>query len=287
MLRFMRNEFDVLVCTTIIENGLDIPLANTIIVENADRYGLSELYQLRGRVGRSNRRAYAYLLVPPDTELHELARKRLAALKEFSDLGAGFKIAALDLELRGAGNLLGGEQHGHINTVGFDMYVRLLEETVREIKGEEVLPEIHTTLNLGLDIRIPPEYIGDENQRLRAYRQIAGTADDAAREKTARELEDRYGPVPEAVENLLEYSTLKSLAERLGIEVVDRRHNVLNVKFHKETRVEPARLLDMVRKTQGAQFTPAGVLILPLDGASSGAGAVLRFLRERFEQLLG
>ena len=156
MLQFMRHEFDILVCTTIIENGLDIPLANTMIVENAERYGLSELYQLRGRVGRSNRRAYAYLLVPPDTELTEIARKRLAALKEFSDLGAGFKIAALDLELRGAGNLLGGEQHGHINSVGFDTYVRLLEETVRELKGEEVVPEIHSALNLGLDIRIPP-----------------------------------------------------------------------------------------------------------------------------------
>ena len=139
MLQFMRHEYDIFVCTTIVENGLDIPLANTMIIENAERYGLSELYQLRGRVGRSNRRAYAYLLVPPDTELSEIARKRLAALKEFSDLGAGFKIAALDLELRGAGNLLGGEQHGHINAVGFDTYVRLLEETVRELKGEEVV----------------------------------------------------------------------------------------------------------------------------------------------------
>ena len=188
------------------------------LIENAERYGLSELYQLRGRVGRSNRRAYAYLLVPPDTELTEIARKRLAALKEFSDLGAGFKIAALDLELRGAGNLLGGEQHGHINSVGFDTYVRLMEETVRELKGEEVPVEIHSSLNLGLDIRIPPEYIADENQRLRAYRQIANAADDAAREKVAKELEDRYGPVPEAVKNLLEYSELKTLAEKLGIE---------------------------------------------------------------------
>src|SRR5208337_4906099 len=143
MLKFMRHEYDIFVCTTIVENGLDIPLANTIIIEHAERYGLSELYQLRGRVGRSNRRAYAYLLVAPDTELSELARKRLAALKEFSDLGAGFKIAALDLELRGAGNLLGGEQHGHISSVGFDMYLRLLEETVQELKGEETPLEIH------------------------------------------------------------------------------------------------------------------------------------------------
>jgi transcription-repair coupling factor (superfamily II helicase) len=284
MLRFMRHEFDILVCTTIIENGLDIPLANTLVVENAERYGLSELYQLRGRVGRSNRRAYAYLLVPPDTELTELARKRLAALKEFSDLGAGFKIAALDLELRGAGNLLGGEQHGQINCVGFDTYLRLLEETVRELKGEEAIPEIHSALNLGLDIRIPADYIADENQRLRAYRQIANAADVAARERAAKELEDRYGPVPEAVRNLLEYSALKTLAEQIGIEVVDRRHSLLSVKFHAETRVDPARLMGLVGKTRGAQFTPAGVLLLPLEG-QPGAGAVLRYIAEKLEQL--
>ncbi|MBV9508195.1 MAG: transcription-repair coupling factor [Acidobacteriia bacterium] len=284
MLQFMRHEFDILVCTTIIENGLDIPLANTMLVENAERYGLSELYQLRGRVGRSNRRAYAYLLVPPDTELSEIARKRLAALKEFSDLGAGFKIAALDLELRGAGNLLGGEQHGHINTVGFDTYVRLLDETVRELKGEEVVPEIHSALNLGLDIRIPSEYISDENQRLRAYRQIANAADAAARERAGKELEDRYGKVPAAVRNLIEYSALKTLAEQIGIEVIDRRHNVLNVKFHAKTRVDPARLMSIVSKTRGAQFTPAGVLMLPLDGETDAAG-ILRFLGERLEEL--
>jgi transcription-repair coupling factor (superfamily II helicase) len=286
MLQFMRHEFDILVCTTIIENGLDIPLANTMVVENAERYGLSELYQLRGRVGRSNRRAYAYLLVPPDTELTEIARKRLAALKEFSDLGAGFKIAALDLELRGAGNLLGGEQHGHINSVGFDTYVRLLDETVRELKGEEVVPEIHSSLNLALDIRIPSDYISDENQRLRAYRQIANAADEAARERAGRELEDRYGKVPEAVRNLLQYSALKTMAEKIGVEAVDRRHSVLNVKFHKETRVDPARLMGIVSKTRGAQFTPAGVLMLPLDSLT-GAGEILEFLSSRLEALVG
>src|SRR5947208_13562120 len=149
LLGFMKHDYDVFVCSSIVENGLDIPLANTMIIEHAERYGLSELYQLRGRVGRSNRRAYAYLLVPADTELSDVARKRLAALKEFSDLGAGFKIAALDLELRGAGNILGGEQHGQIAAVGFDMYIRMLEEAVQELKGEEVPLEIHSTLNLG------------------------------------------------------------------------------------------------------------------------------------------
>ncbi len=164
---------------------------------------MSELYQLRGRVGRSNRRAYCYLFVEPDTELTEVARKRLAALKEFSDLGAGFKIAALDLELRGAGNLLGGEQHGHINAIGFDMYVRMLEDTVRELRGEEVAPEIHSSLNLGLDLRIPAAYIADENQRLRAYKRIA----QAVRSRGARESGAGTGrplrPVPDDVRHLL------------------------------------------------------------------------------------
>ena len=154
-------------------------------------------------------------------------------------MGAGFKIAALDLELRGAGNLFGGEQHGHINSVGFDTYVRLLEETVRELKGEEIVPEIHSALNLGLDIRIPTDYVSDENQRLRAYRQIANAATLEAREKAEKELEDRYGPARVAVRNLLEYSALKTLAEQIGIEAIDRRASLLSIKFHKETRVDP------------------------------------------------
>lgn len=264
LLGFMRHDYDVFVCTTIVENGLDIPLANTIIIDHAERYGLSELYQLRGRVGRSNRRAYAYLLVPAGAELTEVARKRLAALKEFSDLGAGFKIAALDLELRGAGNLLGGEQHGHIEAVGFDMYIRLLEEAVHELKGEEIPLEIHSTVNLGLDIRIPPEYIADEHQRLRAYKRIADAGDEDKAAKTLAELEDRYGQAPEAVHNLLQFSLLKSRAESIGIESIDRRAGAVNIKFHQQTRVDPVRLMDLVAKTQGAQFTPAGVLRLPL-----------------------
>jgi transcription-repair coupling factor (superfamily II helicase) len=284
ILAFMQHDYDVFVCTTIAENGLDIPLANTMIIEHAERYGLSELYQLRGRVGRSNRRAYAYLLVPPDTELSEIARKRLAALKEFSDLGAGFKIAALDLELRGAGNILGGEQHGHIGAVGFDMYIRLLEETVHELKGEAAPLQVHSTLNLGLDIRIPSEYISDEHQRLRAYKRIAdANTPDAAAEILA-EIEDRYGPAPDAVRSLLKFSALKGSAQALGIEAIDRRAGALNVKFHKEAHVDPHRLMSLVTHTEGAQFTPAGVLRLPLDGASDAA-RVLDLLEGQLKQL--
>ena len=159
LLKFLRHEADVLVATTIIENGLDIPLVNTMIVNRADQFGLSQLYQLRGRVGRSSRRAYAYLLVPPRQTLSGIARQRLAALKEFSVLGSGFKVAALDLELRGAGNLLGGEQHGHINNIGFDLYCQLLERTIRELQGQEVLPEIQTRIDLKVSVKIPPDYI--------------------------------------------------------------------------------------------------------------------------------
>ena len=284
LLGFMQHEFDVFVCTTIAENGLDIPLANTMIIENAERHGLSELYQLRGRVGRSNRRAYAYLLVPADTELSEIARKRLAALKEFSDLGAGFKIAALDLELRGAGNILGGEQHGHIGAVGFDMYIRLLEETVHELKGEEAPLQVNSTLNLGLDIRIPSEYISDEHQRLRAYKRIADASTAEAASEALAELEDRYGPAPAPVRSLLKFSALKGSAQRLGIEAIDRRAGALNVKFHKETHIDPKRLMSLVTRTEGAQFTPAGVLRLPLDGASD-AEKVLELVEAQLHQL--
>ncbi|MGH9645416.1 MAG: transcription-repair coupling factor, partial [Bryobacteraceae bacterium] len=275
LLGFMRHEYDVFVSTTIVENGLDIPLANTMIIDHAERHGLSELYQLRGRVGRSNRRAYAYLLVPADTELSEIARKRLAALREFSDLGAGFKIAALDLELRGAGNLLGGEQHGHIAAVGFDTYVRLLEETIRELKGEEAPLEVHSALNLGLDIRIPPEYIADEHQRLRAYKRIADVKDAAHAEAMRADLSDRFGALPADVETLLRFSMLKSAAQAIGIEAIDRRGGGLNIKFHPGSKIEPSRLMNLLTSREGAQFTPAGVLRLPLPQSGGDAAAAL------------
>jgi transcription-repair coupling factor (superfamily II helicase) len=189
-------EYDVLVATSIIENGLDISRANTILINRADRHGLSELYQLRGRVGRSNRRAYAYLLIPPEQELTDIARRRLAALKEFSDLGAGFKIAALDLELRGAGNMLGGQQSGHIEAVGFEMYTTMLEQAVKELKGESDEERASTQLNLGIALRIEENYVPEENQRLRLYKKIAGAASEQALDDVRAELQDRYGPLP-------------------------------------------------------------------------------------------
>jgi transcription-repair coupling factor (superfamily II helicase) len=266
VLAFMNHEYDVFVATTIIENGIDIPLANTIIINRADRHGLSELYQLRGRVGRSNRRSYAYLLIPPEQELTDVARRRLAALKEFSDLGAGFKIAALDLELRGAGNMLGGEQSGHIEAVGFEMYSGMLEEAVARIKGEATTEHIVTQLNLGFSLRIDERYVPEENQRLRLYKRIAGAASEQAVQDVRVELEDRYGPLPEGVVHLLEAASLRAECERIGVAQVDRKRDQVHLRFAANASVDPTRLMKLVAKhvKQGAQFTPQGVLRYPL-----------------------
>ena len=223
MLAFMDGEYDVLVATSIIENGLDISKANTIIINRADRHGLSELYQLRGRVGRSNRRAYAYLLIPPEQQLTEIARRRLSALKEFSDLGAGFKIAALDLELRGAGNMLGGEQSGHIEAIGFEMYTTMLEEAVSKLKGEGREERPQVVVNLGIALRIDDDYIEEESQRLRMYKRIAGAETDAALTDVRAELEDRYGKPPESALNLLAAAEIRLLCERIGIALIERK----------------------------------------------------------------
>jgi transcription-repair coupling factor (superfamily II helicase) len=210
----------------------------------------------------------------------------LAALREFSDLGAGFKIAALDLELRGAGNLLGGEQHGHIASVGFDTYVRLLEETVRELKGEEVPVEVQSSLNLGLDIRVPPEYIADEQQRLRIYKRIADVREAEQAQAMRTDLTDRYGTLPDAVETLLRFALLRSTAQRIGIEAVDRRGGALNIKFHPGSKIEPSLLMHLVSSRTGAQFTPAGVLRLPLAASGEGAAAVLDYLDGALKELV-
>jgi transcription-repair coupling factor (superfamily II helicase) len=260
MLKFIRGEADVLVSTTIVENGLDIPRANTILINRADRLGLAELYQLRGRVGRSHQRAYAYLLVPPEGTLSDIARKRLSAMKEFSELGAGFRIAALDLELRGAGNMLGRQQHGHIEAIGFDLYCQMLERAVSKLKGEEAAPELRTTLSLGLDVRIPQNYIPSENLRLRTYKRISSIATEEEKQDVRKELEDRFGALPSSVDNLLEYAVLKSLCERLRISAVERQGSRIALRFHAETPIEPATLVTVVRSRKGIKLDPSGVL---------------------------
>jgi transcription-repair coupling factor (superfamily II helicase) len=285
MLKFMHHEADILVATTIIENGLDIPLCNTILINRAERLGLSELYQLRGRVGRSNRRAYAYLLLPSEVELTAIARRRLAALKEFSDLGAGFKIAALDLELRGAGNMLGGEQSGHIEAVGFELYTSMLDHAVRDLKGEGAPEEEEIQLNLGLNIRIPADYIPEQNQRLRMYKRVAGVEGESQLADVRGELTDRYGEPPLAVRNLLDYATLKLLAVRAGVTGMDRKRDQVSIRFRENANIDPERLMRFVASQRGTQFTPQGILKFMLK--SVRPDDILVQLRALLEELAG
>jgi transcription-repair coupling factor (superfamily II helicase) len=270
MVDFMAHKYDVLLATTIIENGLDIPNANTMLINRADRYGLSQLYQLRGRVGRSDRRAYAYLLIPPEDNLSPVAKKRLAAIREFSDLGSGFRVAALDLEIRGAGNLLGGEQSGQIEAVGFDMYMKLLEQTIKELKGEEIEDEIRANVNLRVDLRIDETYIPDMNQRLTVYRRMAGVRTEDELRKVIEEVRDRYGPPPPSIENLAEYAFIRLMADRIGIESIDREAHLVVLKFRPEAKLDPTWLFKIVQERKDLQLTPPATLRLDMRVTDSG-----------------
>jgi transcription-repair coupling factor (superfamily II helicase) len=271
MLDFVAKKFDVLLATTIVENGLDIPNANTIIINRADRYGLSQLYQLRGRVGRSDRPAYAYLLIPPEDNLSSVAKKRLAAIKEFSDLGSGFRVAALDLEIRGAGNLLGGEQSGQIDTVGFEMYMKLLEQTVRELKGEELEDDVRATVNLRVDLKIDASYVADMNQRLMLYRKVAAARHEEEIDRVLEEAADRYGPLPDSVLNLADYGRIRVMADRLGIDAIDREGRIVVLKFRPQARIDPVRLVALVRQRPELTLVPPAALKLNL-GMADGSG---------------
>ncbi len=265
MLDFIEHKYDVLVATTIIENGIDIPRANTIIINRADQYGLSQLYQLRGRVGRSNRRAYAYLLIPGEQELSPIAKRRLSAIREFSDLGAGFRIAALDLELRGAGNLLGGQQSGHMDALGFDLYTQMLERTVAELRGEAVEDETSVTINLGVDVAIPDDYINDMGQRLRTYKRVSSARDEETLSSIRNETQDRYGRLPESVEQLFGYAQLRRMAENLAVLSIDKTAEGVALKFSEKARISPEKLAAFINQGTGRVFTPSGVLKLALN----------------------
>jgi transcription-repair coupling factor (superfamily II helicase) len=281
MMGFVERRYDVLLATTIVENGLDIPNANTMIINRADRYGLSQLYQLRGRIGRSDRPAYAYLLIPPQESLSPVARKRLAAIREFSDLGSGFRVAALDLEIRGAGNLLGGEQSGHIEAIGFEMYMKLLEETIRELKGEEIEDDLRATVNLGVDLKIEDGYIADTNQRLTVYRKVAASRTERQLESALDEVRDRYGALPGSVLNLGEYGRIRIMADRLGVDAIDREGRFVVIRFRPNAKVDPVRLIKVIGEWPGATFVPPVTLKLDLEavpgerparGARGGSG---------------
>ena len=229
--RFKMGGFHVLIATTIIENGIDIPNVNTIIIDRADMYGVSQLYQLRGRVGRSNRIAYAYLLYKRDKVLSEIAEKRLKALRDFTELGSGFKIAMRDLEIRGAGNIMGSSQHGHMATVGYDLYCRMLEDAVKLIKGEIEDETVDTTIELRVDAYIPPEYIEDELQKIEIYKKIAVIENNEDYEEVREELLDRYSDIPQTVLNLMDIAYIKNKAKSIFIEEIKEEGSYVIFKF--------------------------------------------------------
>jgi transcription-repair coupling factor (superfamily II helicase) len=269
MIDFVERRYDVLVSTTIIENGIDIPLVNTLIVDRADLYGLAQLYQLRGRVGRSARQAYAYFLVPPYIELTPLARERLKALKEFSELGSGFRLAARDLEIRGAGNLLGHRQHGTMEAVGFEYYMQLLDRAIRGLKGEPAEDE-NPEINLKVDLRVPEEYLPQVNLRLNLYKRLASVDGLEEIDRIREDIVDRFGPVPDSIENLLRYGAIKHLAKKLRLRSIDRTERRIVFRFRPETPVDWSRVTPLLKKRSGS-LSPDGIMSLALRGTTERA----------------
>jgi transcription-repair coupling factor (superfamily II helicase) len=260
---FFEQRADLLLSTAIVENGLDVPNANTLIVNRADRFGLAQLYQLRGRVGRSDRLAFAYLLVPKEESLSSQARSRLAALLEFADLGAGFRIAARDLEIRGAGNILGAEQHGHLQAVGYETYCRLLEEAVAELKGEPVSePKPPVEIQLGLPLRIPESYIPQESLRLAMYRRIAAAQSPKELASILEEIADRFGPPPPELRHLELAQRLRLAAQAWGITRLRRTPKELDVHLDPSHPQAHALALKLVASYPECRLDPAGRLRL-------------------------
>jgi transcription-repair coupling factor (superfamily II helicase) len=267
MKKFFHKEIDILVSTSIIGSGLDIPTANTIMINRADRFGLADLYQLRGRVGRSNIKAHAYFLIPGEDVITEEARKKLEAIQELGYLGAGFRLALKDLEIRGAGNLLGGEQSGHIEAVGFDMYMDMLETAVAELKGEVTAPKIEPEINLNINIIIPDDYIEHPDVRLSIYRKIASTKDVRSLHKIIEELKDRFGPPPDKAQRLVEVMELKLMARKLFISKIQNTGGVCKILFVPETPVSSEKIFSLYdTRKQYLKFLPEGGIDLDLRG---------------------
>ena len=238
MYGFINGEIDVLVSTTIIETGLDISNVNTMIIHDADQMGLSQLYQLRGRVGRSNRTSYAFLMYRRNKMLKEVAEKRLHAIREFTELGSGFKIAMRDLEIRGAGNLLGAEQSGHMESVGYDLYCKMLSEAVQEAKGIEVAEDFETTIDMSIDAYLPDSYISNEALKLDTYKRIAAIENSAEYDDMLEELLDRFGEPPRTVQNLLAVANLKALAHKAWITEIKQMQETVRITMHERAKLD-------------------------------------------------
>jgi transcription-repair coupling factor (superfamily II helicase) len=286
MHRFIHNDFHVLVATTIIENGIDIPNANTIIIDRADMYGVSQLYQLRGRVGRSDRTAYAYLMYPVERALSEIAMKRLQIISDYTELGSGFKIALKDLEIRGAGNLLGRQQHGEILSVGFDMYLRLLDEAIARLSDEEKADVSETYLELDYSGYIPDTYIDDTVEKLEVYKKITSIQTDEELESVMSELHDRFGPMPEELMSLLAIAEIRILCGKLRISALKERRGTVEIEFGKVSEVSVDKVLRLIKDSGGAvTLDPKRPNVLLMQSGTIGLKEKSEYLRERLQTL--
>jgi transcription-repair coupling factor (superfamily II helicase) len=249
MLAFLHHEIDLLVCTSIIESGLDFPSANTILINRADRFGLSQIYQLRGRVGRGNDQAYAYLFIPHENAITRDAQKRLRVLMEHSDLGSGFQIAMKDLQIRGGGTILGPTQSGQVAAVGYEMYLQLMERAIGELKGEPVKPDVEPEVIVAFSAYIPDDYIQDIDQRVSFYRRLAKLGQESEIEAIGKELVDRFGPMPEVVRALLEKIGLKVWCKRLAVTRLELSNRSMTVTFSDTTPVKPERIMSLIQES--------------------------------------
>jgi transcription-repair coupling factor (superfamily II helicase) len=283
MTKFLAGNVNVLVTTTIIESGIDIATANTIIINRADRFGLADLYQIKGRVGRSREKAYAYLLAPADEILSDVARKRLRAIQELSELGAGFRIAAQDLETRGAGNLLGRQQSGHIAAVGIDLYTHMMEEAMSELRGEKVTEEPDTLITMRASAFIPEDYISDVSLRLAAYKEISSMTVETELKDLADDLRDRYGELPEPAANLLEIMSIKLIAKKAGVARIDAGKEIVNITFAENAGISPDRVMTILKRNKGRiKLIPEYTLqiALPDESLRTASEAVKKCLQE-------
>jgi transcription-repair coupling factor (superfamily II helicase) len=285
--KFIRQECDILVCTTIIGSGMDIPTANTIIINRADRFGLAQLYQIRGRVGRASQEAFAYLLLPKGALLSREAMKRLQVIREFSEPGSGFRIAHNDLEIRGGGNLLGISQSGHISAVGYELYTELMEKTIREINGEKIIEEeAMPEIQLGVSAYIPEEYVADVHQRLMLYKRISLAGNPGDIDKLKSELADCYGPLPPVAENLMQVIGIRNRLKPLHGKKMGYDGKYLYIFFQKTSPIDPAKIIALYRKkTRELRFTPDYKLFVPVSNSAENdiliqADLLLKMLAE-------
>lgn len=286
MISFLKGEYDVLLSTTIIENGIDIPNVNTMIVYDADKMGLSQLYQLRGRVGRSNRLAYAYFTYKKDKIISEIAEKRLKAIKEFTEFGSGFKIAMRDLEIRGAGNILGTEQHGHMDAVGYDMYCRLMEEAVRELKGEAAKEPVETSIDLKINAYIDSSFIRDTSQKIEVYKKIAAIRDLQDEYDVEEEIEDRFGTIPEELENLLRIAYLKNISSKIGIMSINQKADIVNIIFRDTGALKLEVIIKLMDKyNKLISFSSSKVPTITIKAGEARGGEVLNLIKEIIETI--